>query len=149
MHADKKYASRGLEGVRATAMPWDESPGTASPSLTASFVGRYRKCLHSGSTATGNRSHRTRQKHRMDRKHTNEEWCLRMWASLDRQQNILSRTRSRIHAEGLGPNGSQLQEKWKTGKGRGGFSSRSASALDLTERTSADPLPLRENLGDA
>ncbi len=33
MHADKKYDSRGLEGVRlATAMPVDEFPqGTASP----------------------------------------------------------------------------------------------------------------------
>ena len=33
MNADKKYASRGLEGARrATAMPVDESPqGTASP----------------------------------------------------------------------------------------------------------------------
>jgi transposase len=33
MHADKKYASQGLEGARrATARPMDESPqGTASP----------------------------------------------------------------------------------------------------------------------
>ena len=33
MHVDKKYTSRGLEGVRrATAMPADDSPqGTASP----------------------------------------------------------------------------------------------------------------------
>ena len=37
MNADKKYASRGLEGARrATATPADESPqGTASPRLAA------------------------------------------------------------------------------------------------------------------
>jgi hypothetical protein len=57
-----------------------------------------------------------------------------------------SRTGFNIHAEVLDPNGTQPQEKWKTGRGHGGFSSCAASALDLIERTSADSIPIGRTL---
>ena len=53
---------------------------------------------------------------------------------------------SSIHAKGFRSNGPQPQEKRKTGRGRGGFSSCPASTLNIVKRTSADPLPLGRTL---